>query len=382
MRNVFIIMKKELKRFFTDKRLLLTLFLPGVLIFAIYSVMGNVMQNVMRGDDGYVPKICVINETDEFSEKLSLIGFNYEKKEFSTAEEARTALKENKIDLVVEYEEDFEAKRAAHDGDESLPAPTVKVVGNSTDANSSACAAAVSAALSMASAKVSYNVVNEDAATAEDTSVMIISMILPMILLMLLFSGCMAVVTESIAGEKERGTIATLLITPVKRSHIALGKLLALSVTSLVSSVTSFVGVIASLPKLVGGSVALDLGVYGIGTYAGTFGVVVMTVLIFTVLLSVVSTLAKSVKEASQLALPVMVLALMAGIFSMFVKSDATWQYFVPVFNSAKCLSALFSKKLNAVNLVITLGVNGAFTVLGVFLLARLFNSERVMFNK
>ena len=41
MREIFVIVKKELKRFFTDKRMIMSLILPGVLIFVLYSVMGN-----------------------------------------------------------------------------------------------------------------------------------------------------------------------------------------------------------------------------------------------------------------------------------------------------------------------------------------------------
>ena len=38
MKNILTILKKELRRFFTDSRMLLGIFLPGVMIFAIYTV--------------------------------------------------------------------------------------------------------------------------------------------------------------------------------------------------------------------------------------------------------------------------------------------------------------------------------------------------------
>ena len=71
-----------------------------------------------------------------------------------------------------------------------------------------------------------------DMATNEDLSSMMLTMLMPMLLTMLLFTGCLAIATESIAGEKERGTMATMLVTPVKRSHIAIGKIIALSIFS------------------------------------------------------------------------------------------------------------------------------------------------------
>ena len=47
MRNVLTIFLKELKRVFTDKRMLISLFLPGVLIYFVYTLMGTVMTKVV-----------------------------------------------------------------------------------------------------------------------------------------------------------------------------------------------------------------------------------------------------------------------------------------------------------------------------------------------
>ena len=47
MRNVLTIFLKELKRVFTDKRMLISLFLPGVLIYFVYTIMGSVMTKVV-----------------------------------------------------------------------------------------------------------------------------------------------------------------------------------------------------------------------------------------------------------------------------------------------------------------------------------------------
>ena len=47
MRNMWIIFLKEMKRVFLDKRMLLGLFLPGILIYFVYTLMGNVMTSQM-----------------------------------------------------------------------------------------------------------------------------------------------------------------------------------------------------------------------------------------------------------------------------------------------------------------------------------------------
>ena len=65
---------------------------------------------------------------------------------------------------------------------------------------------------------------------------------MPLLILVFLFSGCMAIAPESIAGEKERGTIATILVTPIRRSELALGKIFSLSIIALLSGLSSTVG--------------------------------------------------------------------------------------------------------------------------------------------
>ena len=51
MKNILTIIKKELTRFFTDRRMLLTLILPGIVIYFMYSMMGNFMMNAFTADD-------------------------------------------------------------------------------------------------------------------------------------------------------------------------------------------------------------------------------------------------------------------------------------------------------------------------------------------
>ena len=139
------------------------------------------------------------------------------------------------------------------------PAPNVEVYYNSTSTESSAAYQLVSYALDSYEAalanKFDVNAATDDSydlASKEDSTAQFFAMMLPMLMTMFLFSGCMAIAPESIAGEKERGTIATLLVTPIKRSELAIGKIISLSAIGLLSGLSSFVGTMLSLPKLMG----------------------------------------------------------------------------------------------------------------------------------
>ena len=58
--DFFTVTKKEFKRFFGDKRLFFsTVILPGLMIFIIYSIMGNVMKEAFSPDEKYnAPLVC------------------------------------------------------------------------------------------------------------------------------------------------------------------------------------------------------------------------------------------------------------------------------------------------------------------------------------
>ena len=213
---------------------------------------------------------------------------------------------------------------------------------------------------------------------------MIFSMIAPMLVLMFLFSGCMAVAPESIAGEKERGTLATMLVTPVRRSHIAAGKIIALSTLSLLSGLCSFLGIILSLPKLMGAAGSLSAAVYTIGDYAMLLGIVLSSVLVIVALVSVVSAFAKSVKEATAMIGPLMILVMLLGVSTMFSSGSTgsyLW-YLIPLYNSARAMNGVFSFAASPVAVLITVVINVVAAMGLAFLLAKMFDSEKIMFNK
>ena len=63
MKDIITVMKKELTRFLTDKRMLVTLFLPGILIYVMYSFMGGILGDEFSVDEDYTPKIFTVNAT-------------------------------------------------------------------------------------------------------------------------------------------------------------------------------------------------------------------------------------------------------------------------------------------------------------------------------
>ena len=387
---IFTIFKKEIARFFKDRRTLVALIMPGFLIYVIYSLMGGAMGEAFAPDEDHKPITYVSNAPEYIGELFPSEMF--EVKVSDNVKKEKQEITDSAADVLVVFPEGFTEKMMDYTPESGIPAPNVEVYYNSSNTNSAMAYQTVVAILdsfeSSMTNKFDVNLPSSedqvfDLASEEDITGMLFSMLMPMLLVMLLFSGCMAVAPESIAGEKERGTIATLLITPTKRSHIAIGKIFALSLMALISGASSTIGIVLSLPKLMGGTMELDGSVYGVTDYAMVALVILSTVLLLITLISIISAYAKTIKEASTYVTPLMILSMLIGLSGMMGGAVTNpLLYLIPIFNSVQSMIGIFSFEGDLVNVLITVGANIAVTVVGVFVLTRMFNSEKIMFNK
>lgn len=388
MSKIFTVLKKELRRFFTDKRMLSSIFLPGILIFVIYSLLGSVMTDFASQEITEFT-VYVVNEPTAFEGIFNQPGWTVEKnKEDLTKEEIISKVSDGSVDLYIVYEEDFVNKALAHKPGEGV-APQVEIYYNSIVDSSNA----LYSFLVMALDSIEYNMSNSfdinmnedikyDLATEEDISAKIIGMILPFILVVFLISGAMGICSESIAGEKERGTMATLLVTPIKRRDLVIGKVGALGITTIAGAFVSFLGLILSLPKLAGANFSFNQ--YNIADLVLLLFVVVLTALFFTTILTIISTYAKSVKEAASLSTPLTMIVMVVGMTGMMspAANSNVYMYFIPIYNSIQTFTGILNQSLDIMAVVFTIISNIIFISLGVFLLTKMFDSEKIMFNK
>lgn len=391
MKNgIFTIFKKELKRFFGDRRTLVAIFMPGILIYLIYSLMGSALGEMFTQSES-TSIIYTINKPIEISFDAEDSNTKVEEIDVNEKESTLENIKNDGKAVLVVFPKNFYNDMLTYSPVLSVTPPNVEIYYNSADTDSAYAYSFVTSILqayeSAISNKFDINAdYNEkyDLASETDIASMMFSTLMPMLLVMLLFSGCMAVAPESIAGEKERGTIASLLITPVKRSHIAIGKILALAVISIISGASSTIGVIASLPKLLAlDEASIDGSIYGVNDYLMLSLVILSTALLFVSMVSILSAYAKSVKEASSYVSPLMIIVTLVGVSGMFGASEIpSVAYMIPVYNSVQCIINIFSLNINIMNILITTVSNLAVTAILTFVLTKMFDSEKIMFNK
>ena len=93
--NILTIMKKELMRFFGDRRMVLSIFLPGLLIYLIYSLMGDAMMSSFYDEDAtYTVQVEEMPATVQAVIDLGELPFD-----MVTSEDPKAAVEAQELDL-------------------------------------------------------------------------------------------------------------------------------------------------------------------------------------------------------------------------------------------------------------------------------------------
>ena len=389
--NIWIIAKKELDRFFRDGAMVIaTVLLPGLLIYIMYSFMGSALSNQFDTDENYRFAVAAVHLPASVEAMLPEELYDIEQVTSADDMEAcKEAIREKELDALIVFPTDFEVAVANPHSPERSALPQVEIYYNSARTESSSAYQALYETLNQyESALANVFDVNAgggyDLASEKDATGSIFSSMLPMLLMIFLFSGCMSVAPEAIAGEKERGTIATILVTPTKRSELAVGKIFALSIIALLSGASSTLGTMLSLPKLMGGVETMSAAYYTAADYLVLAAVILSTVLLLVALISIISAYAKTIKEAQTSVMPLMIVVIFLGVTAMFgsgAKSQLVY-YCIPLYNSVQAMVGIFSFEMIPAAVALTVGVNLACTVIASFVLTRMFNSETIMFRR
>lgn len=389
MKNVYGIIKKELDKIFKFPRMIFsTLVLPGLLIFFIYVVMGQSFTEQTNTIEEHQTIINVVNMPESYQTILNNVE-NIEVRVI-TEEKVETVTSEiynSNNDVLVIFDLDFDQKTM------NKEKPGVRVIYNPSDNKSSVGYSIVEATLSVQKdlflqamglstdiiINTSEQVYDEQKATGS-----ILAMLLPMFIMISIFAGGLSIGTDAIAGEKERGTLATLLMTPIKKNEIILGKIVSTATITILSALSSFIGILASLPFAksmfdVGGTVS-----YQVGDYLMLFGILIVIALFAASLMLLASTIGKSTKEATMYAMPVYILAIFSSTFSMFneVQDTSIYIYLVPVYNCTLGLKAIFAFEAELLPILLVIGSSIVYITITMFILLKMFKSERVLFAK
>ena len=219
---------------------------------------------------------------------------------------------------------------------------------------------------------------------------------IPYLIIILCFTGAMYPAMDLTAGEKERGTMETLLCSPVNRINIVLGKFLMV----LTASVTTIILSLASM----GMSAAIGIMSFGGGVGAraagakaaaggtipmidpmGIFGVVAMVVpvaVLFAAILLAISLFAKSYKEAQSYVSPLIIVVIMPAMLGMLPGIELSAKTsLIPILNLSLVCKEMLSGVWHWNYIALIFGSTSVYAALALAFCVRMFNREDVMFR-
>jgi len=398
MRNIKGIFKKEIDKVFKFPRTIFTtLLLPGFIIFIVYFAIGQAVGSSLKKVQEHESIIYLIEAPQSFYDAAEVARnipefgkFTFQEKNLNDLDALKDEIKEGKADAVVVFDADFDNKISGNQK------PQVRIYYDESFNNSSVALNRIQTILEiqkddyLRDMEIDPNIfayVGESVYEEDRSDGTFLAMILPILILSFIFSSAMGIGTDAIAGEKERGTLAKLLLLPIARNDIIIGKILSTTVLTILSALSSFLGIIASLPFLKT-LFAMDGGTMEISYSAGDvlllLGILVLLAALASTLLLLASTIARTVKEASAFATPLFIAVMVLPMMTMFSDKSSVSRgvYLIPIYNFIIVLKDLLSFNLDIVNYLLTAGSSLVVITALVLVLVKLFKSEKILYTQ
>ncbi len=210
-----------------------------------------------------------------------------------------------------------------------------------------------------------------------------LALFLPYVVTITAFSGGMYAASDQVAGEKERGTLETLLVSPASRRDIATGKFMAVGFVCLASGILSIVGLVVPFAlhmiQMVPGQTMAGFSVTPKAVVTMLLAQIPLA-LLFAGILIALSTYARTQKEVQAYQSPLIILVLMPAMVSMFAPSDTPlWMALVPILNSTMVIKQTLSGVTNLPFIATAFVASAVYAGLAILLSVRLFENEKVL---
>ena len=377
-RDTITVYRKEIKSILKDKT---TLFMCILLPFIFMFGEGKMMTMMTDGESSEKTYTAyTVNAPENMKEGLSSLGF---KDAALSTEDYIEEIKSKKADMLLVFPSDFTVEV-----EEGKEMSDIEVYYNSSSNDSLMLREKLSAYLdSFRPVVFTVNANTEKTYDLGDKTFQAKNMIASMVPGFLIFTivyGIMVLASNIIAGDKETGFLNTVLITPVSRSSVALGKALAVMTAAAISSVSSFAGLsflMKDFQKLMGDQAVT----YAMKDYFFVFVVIMCVTFALVGLILVISTLAKTSRSAQSLTvIPIMILFL-----GSFMTSNAGMQnvltslgfknFLIPMWNATYMTENILMTGFTATEMLVTCGINIIFGVLCLALISYLFNQEKIV---
>jgi sodium transport system permease protein len=396
IKHILIVLKKELKDMIRDKRTLIsTILIPMIIIPVLYYFMGSSSDNFNKDIEENL-SISVSNTENKSEIEKFLKEEIFKNNESITIVEnndALQSLKNGDIRVVLQIDNDYKYKL-----ENNIPI-NINMMYDSSKMTSSGSIDAVSKIIQEYNQKtvsdritklgvdpsilVPTSINSTDVAPKEAQNNQMLSMILPMLLSILLVTSGAPAAIDLIVGERERKTFESLLTTKANRFSILVGKYLAICTFSLISIITSLIGVLIGMkvsPGMFGNNVGMSFNL-PIGTIILSVFIIVLFGFMCSAVQLALSAFAKTLKEG-QTYTSFLIFAIMIPAYAtMFMQAGDVKLYmsFIPALNIIALIKMILSSMINYKYLILTLISSSLYFGIILTITFRLFKKESIV---
>ncbi len=412
--RIITVYLKELKDSLRDRRTLISMIVVPALVMPLLMVgVGVVMSKVIKKARGETPSVMILGGEDSPGVLAALKAEKNAAGEprfrFVSAGDYQHLISEKKLRAAVEIPEGFEAALKAGE------TRTVTIFYYEGEIRSGLGYGALNDFFRTFREKTvegrlterglpadlvkPFDVKRQNVAPPEKVGGNMFGGFIPYIIIILCFTGAMYPAMDLTAGEKERGTMETLLCSPVSRVNIVAGKflmvltasigtmltlLVSLAVTGLVAGAMfsgpgAQVALQTAQAKSAMGGVIPTIDPLGV---VGVFGMVAPVAVFFSALLLALSLFAKSYKEAQSYVSPLIIVVIMPAVLGMLPGIELSAKTaLVPILNLSLVCKEMLSGVWHWNYIALIFGSSCVYAAIALAFCVWMFNREDVMFR-
>jgi sodium transport system permease protein len=400
LRNIGIVYRKELVDSLRDRRTLISMTAVPLLLMPLLTIgLGVVSVRQVGQAREEIPKVMVLGGEDSpnlRAELAKLEGVQIVAQEPDYAEE----ISSKQIRAAVEIPEGFDARLAAgepmsvkiymYEGELKSGFGADRMQRFFRDLRDRAIRERLEARHLPESLIRPFDIKQQNVAPPEKVGGAILGGLVPYFVILLCLTGAMYPAMDLTAGEKERGTIETILCSPVSRTHLVLGKFLMVLTASVATGVLSIISMTVSfgvgkklLQGVANGAADTILQITMTGkAVISVFTMVLPLAVLFSAALLAIALFAKSYKEAQSYISPLMIVVVLPAVAAVLpgVELNAALAL-VPVLNTSLISKEIMTGTYHWKYIVLIFASSCIYAAGAIAIAVKLFQREDVLFR-
>ncbi|MFZ0821491.1 MAG: ABC transporter permease [Candidatus Acidiferrales bacterium] len=400
LRNIWIVYRKELRDSLRDRRTLIAMVVVPILIMPLITIgVGALMVKVFGEAQKEVPTVMILggaNSPKTLGDLQNVKEISFQK---GTPDYIQQ-ISDKKVRAAVEIPSDFDAalgrselvtvKIYDYEGDLKSGVATEKLQKFFKDLSERIVLERLAAKNLPATTAEPFDLKTQNVAPPEKVSGAVIGGFIPYLIIILSLTGAMYPAIDLTAGEKERGTIETILCSRVSRTHLVLGKFFMVWTASLTTAILAMISMGGSfqVAKIWMAGMATkgtdNPMQYSIGIKA-ILAVFLMTLpitIFFSAILLAIAILAKSYKEAQSYISPLMIVVILPAVVGMLPGTELNTQFsLIPVLNTTLVCKEIVSGTYHWHQIGVIFLSTCVYAAAALFIAVKQFNREEVLFR-